>query len=91
MSRYDKPMRFSLEKIGLHLEQCDVASNDSAIKTKADIMLGLIKKRKRTVKELCHILDADEKTISNWIEAMEMKNLLKVETTLLGDWFIVSC
>ncbi|MFH0929218.1 MAG: hypothetical protein V1818_02555 [Candidatus Aenigmatarchaeota archaeon] len=91
MTGFDKAMRVSLDSLKFHLRQEDMSRDEICIKTKADMLLDLVKKRKRTVPELCSILDVEERTIRNWIDALEMKNLLKVETSLLGDWFIVGC
>ncbi|MBN2203233.1 MAG: hypothetical protein JW700_03555 [Candidatus Aenigmarchaeota archaeon] len=86
-----KSTRFSLDKIGFYLRQECLSQNDFDFKTKADMMLELVKKRKRTIPEICEILDLDENTVIKWIEAMEMRNLLKVKTSVLGDWFVVGC
>ena len=91
MTDSSKATRFSLDKIGFYLRQECSGQSDFSFKTKADMMLELVKKRKRTIPEICEILDLDEKTVTKWIEAMEMKNLLKVKTSMLGDWFVVGC
>lgn len=89
MAEYDRVAKASLDKIGFHLRE-EMITDRHTVKTKVDLLLDLVKKRKRTVPELCAILDADKRMINDWIEALEERKLLKMETSVFGKWFVTA-
>ena len=89
MTEYDRIAKASLDKIAFHLRE-GISNDNNSVKTKVDLLLDLVKKRKRTVPELCAILDADKRMINDWIEALEERKLLKMETSVFGKWFVTA-
>ena len=87
MLKQKRELRESLDKLSFHLRPLE-NHDRMAIKTKPDILLDLVRERKRTVRELSNILEVDERTVSSWIDALENKNILKMEASLFGEPFV---
>jgi DNA-binding MarR family transcriptional regulator len=88
MVGYNKEIRESLDSLSFHLKPLEDSLDSMTIKTKPDVLLDLVRERKRTVKELCNILEVDQRIVSSWIDALESKKILKTEASLFGDSFI---
>ena len=84
MVAYDKIIRESLDKLSLHLRSNESIQDHMFIKTKPDMLVDLVRKRKRTMSELCNLLDVEERILSNWVHALEEKEILKIKPSLFG-------
>ncbi|MFH1473973.1 MAG: hypothetical protein ABIE55_03700 [Candidatus Aenigmatarchaeota archaeon] len=87
MARINNTIRESLDKLSFHL-RTEEKNDHMSIKTKPDMLLELVKKRKRTVRELCNILDVDQRILSSWVNALESNKILKTEASIFGESFI---